>query len=309
MNAVTFAEYGGPEVLREQDVPVPEPGVGQVRIAVRAAAVNPLDWKLRSGAMRTVMPVTFPVTVGYEASGVVDAVGPEVTAFAPGDEVFGPAAGGAAAEFALLRRCARKPPALTWEAAAALPVAVETSARVFTLLGGVRPHQVWVIDGAAGGVGAVAVQLAVAKGARVIATASEANHVFLRALGAQPTTYGPGLEKRVEALAPKGVDRGFDVAGRGGVADLVKLTKNPKHVATIADFNAAVLGVHVTRDGDIAVPDALGEAVALIEDGRLQPPPTRSFAFAQAAEAHRLSEAGHVRGKLILVPATSEPDR
>jgi NADPH:quinone reductase-like Zn-dependent oxidoreductase len=197
---------------------------------------------------------------------------------------------------------ARKPAGLSWEQAAGLPVAAETSVRVFKVLGGVGAGQTLLINGAAGGVGAVAVQMAVARGARVVGTASERNHDFLRTLGAEPTTYGPGLVERVSALAPDGVDLAFDTAGQGGVPDLITLTGDPARVATIADFGAAALGVKVTGGADGRAVEALGEAAELNEAGRLQLPVEQIFTFADAAEAHRVSQDGHVRGKLILVP-------
>src|SRR4051812_27820573 len=225
MRAVIFNEYGGPEVLQVGDVPEPHPGPGQVRIAVRAAGVNPIDWKMRSGAMREMMPLDFPALDGREASGVVDEVGDGASGVAAGDEVFGFAVGGAAGEYAVLDDFARKPSGLSFEEAAGLPVAVETSVRVFTVLGGLSEGQTIVINGAAGGVGAVAVQLAVARGARVIGTASERNHDFLRSLGAEPTTYGEGLVERVRALAPDGIDLAFDTAGKGANPHLIELAR------------------------------------------------------------------------------------
>jgi NADPH:quinone reductase-like Zn-dependent oxidoreductase len=302
MRAVTFTEYGPPEVLHVADVEEPHPGAGQIRVAVRAAGVNAIDWKARSGVMRDVMPSTFPAIDGREAAGVVDEVGPEVSGVAVGDEVFGFTVGGAAAEHAVLDAFARKPAGLSWEAAAALPVAVETSVRVFTVLGGVGEGQTLVVNGAAGGVGVAAVQLARARGARVIGTASEANHEFLRSLGAEPTTYGEGMVERVRALAPDGVDLALDTAGKGGVPDLITLTGDPARVATIADFGAAALGVKVTGGGDFRATEALDEAAGLIEAGRLHVPIAQTFTFADAADAHRLSEDGHVRGKLVLIP-------
>ncbi len=299
MKAVTFAEFGGPEVLHVTDVDAPHPQPGQVRIAVRAAGVNPWDWKLRGGAMPN---APLPHVDGLEAAGVVDEVGADVSATAPGDEVFGFAVGGAAAEAAVLDDWAAKPAALGWEAAAALPVAVETSVRVFTVLGGPTEGQTIVINGAAGGVGTAAVQLARARGARVIGTASEPNHAFLRDLGAEPTTYGEGMVDRIRALAPGGVDLAFDTAGRGGVRDLVELTGDPARVATIADFGAASLGVKVTGGGDFRASEALDEVASLVEAGRFRVEVAAVYPFSQAQEAHRVSQAGHVRGKLILVP-------
>jgi NADPH:quinone reductase-like Zn-dependent oxidoreductase len=248
------------------------------------------------------MPVELPAVDGREAAGVVDEVGADVTDVAPGDEVFGFAVGGAAAEYAVLDDYTVKPAALPWEEAAALPVAVETSVRVFNLLGGVGAGQTLVINGAAGGVGTAAVQLAKARGARVIGTASERNHEFVRSLGAEPTTYGDGMVERIRALAPDGVDLAFDTAGQGGVPDLITLTGDPTRVATIADFGAAALGVKVTGGAVARAVEALPEAAALIEAGRLHVPVAQTFTFAEAGEAHRVSQEGHVRGKLILVP-------
>jgi NADPH:quinone reductase-like Zn-dependent oxidoreductase len=289
--------------LHVADVEEPHPAAGQIRVAVRAVGVNPIDWKARSGALREVMPASFPVVDSREAAGVVDEVGPDGTDVAVGDEVFGFAVGGAAEEHAILGDFARKPASLSWEEAAALPIAAETSVRVFTVLGGVNEGQTLVINGAAGGVGGIAVQLARARGARVIGTASERNHEFLRSLGAEPTTYGEGLVERVRALAPGGVDLAFDTAGKGGIADLITLTGDPARVATIADFTAARLGVKVSGGGDFRAMEALDEAAALFDAGRLQVPIAGTFAFSDAAEAHRISADGHVRGKLILIPS------
>src|SRR3954447_23911218 len=301
MKAVSFAEYGGPEVLEVTDVKEPEPGPGQIRIGVRAAGVNPIDWKVRSGAMSEFMPLDLPAIDGREAAGVVDAVGPDVQGVSVGDEVFGFATGGAAPENAILAAWARKPENTTFEQAAGLPVAVETSVRVFNVLGGIGEGDTLVIDGAAGGVGAIAVQLARARGARVIGTASEGNHEYLRSLGAEPTTYGAGLADRVRELAPDGVDFGFDTAGKGGVDALIELTGDAGHVASIADFAAAEKGVKVTSGGGPPGP-ALEEAAQRLAEGSLQPPAVQSFPFSRAGEAHRTSEAGHVRGKLVLIP-------
>src|SRR3954447_23699135 len=289
MRAVTFDAYGGPDVLHVADVEEPRPGDGQIRVAIRAAGVNPIDWKGRSGMLRDFMPVTLPLIDGREGAGVVEELGSGVTGVAVGDEVFGFTVGGAAAERAVMDDFARKPSGLSWEEAAGLPVAVETSVRVFGVLGGLGEGQTILINGAAGGVGVAAVQLARARGARVIGTAGEGNHEFLRSLGAEPTTYGYGLVARVRELAPDGVDLAFDTAGRGGVPDLITLTGDPARVATIADFGAAALGVRVTGGGDGRGADALDEAAELVEPGRLHMP-VRTFAFADAADAHRVSE-------------------
>src|SRR4051794_27556561 len=302
MKAVTFTDYGGPDVLHVAEAEEPHAGPGQIRIAVRAAGVNPIDWKARSGVMREFMPVDFPAIDGREAAGVVDEVGEGVEGVAEGDEVFGFAVGGAAAEYAVLDDFARKPAGLAWEEASGLPVAAETSVRVFNLLGGLGSGQTIVVNGAAGGVGTAAVQLARARGARVIGTASERNHDFLRSLGAEPTTYGDGMAERIRALAPDGVDLAFDTAGKGAIPDLIELTGDPAKVATIADFSAAGLGAKVTSGGEGRAPGALEEAAALIEKGDFSLPVAEAFPFDRAGDAHRVSEGGHVRGKLVLVP-------
>src|SRR3954451_10590705 len=259
MKAVQFSEYGDPDVLRVADVAEPHAGPGQIRIAVRAASVNAIDWKKRSGMLAEALPVELPHTPGYDAAGVVDEVGDGVEGVAVGDEVFGFTAdsGGAYAEYAVLDRFAAKPPELSFEEAAGYPVAVETSARVLDLLG---DGESIVVNGAAGGVGTAAVQLARARGMRVIGTAGEGNHEFLRSLGAEPTTYGDGLVERIRALAPDGVDLAFDTAGNGAIPDLIELPGAPAKVATIADCGAAELGAKVTGGGDGRAPGALAEA-------------------------------------------------
>ena len=301
MKAVQFSEYGEPDVLHVADVAEPHAGPGQIRVAVRGAAVNPIDWKKRSGVMRDAMPVDFPSIPGIEVAGVVDEVGDGVTDAAVGDEVFGNAVGGGSAEHALLDQYAAKPASLPWEEAAGLPVAVETAVRTLDLLG-VQDGQTVLVNGAAGGVGSAAVQFARARGARVIGTASERNHEYLRSLGAEPTVYGDGLVERVRELAPDGVDRALDTAGKGALPDLIEITGSPDNVVTIADFTAPQHGVRVTTGSDGRSWQALGQAAQLYEQGKLSVPVERTFPFSQAPEAHRLSQEGHVRGKLVLIP-------
>jgi NADPH:quinone reductase-like Zn-dependent oxidoreductase len=299
MKAARFDRFGGPEVLEIVELPDPHPGPGQVRIAVRAAGVNASDWKKRQG----LMDPELPQTLGYEAAGVVDEVGPGVFGTAIGDRVFGLSTDGAAqASLAVLAHWAPIPPALDFARAAALPAAIETAARALDQLGADSGRTV-LINGASGSVGAAAVQLAVARGARVIGTASRANHDFLRSLGAEPVAYGDGMADRVRALAPKGVDRALDVAGSGVLPDLIELAGGADHVVTVADFaGAQEYGVRFSR-GDtgraVYVLDEIGE---LIGSGRFTPPPVHTFALADIARAHRAGEEGHTRGKLILLP-------
>ena len=300
MKALQFSEYAGPEVLHVGEVAEPHAGAGQVRVAVRAVGVNPIDWRVRSGAMAQFMPVEFPSVPGVEVAGVVDEVGEGVNDVTVGDEVFGFAVGGGAAEYALVDHYAGKPAGLSWAEAAGLPGAAETAVRTLDLLG-VVPGQTVLVNGAAGGVGTAAVQFARARGARVIGTASEANHEYLRTLGAEPTTYGEGMVDRVRQLAPDGVDRALDTAGRGALVDLIELTGGPDNVVTTADFSAAEHGVRVTGPSDKRAWQALGQAAELYEAGEFSMPVEQAFPLDQAPEAQRISQAGHVRGKLVLI--------
>jgi len=302
MKAVQYDVNGGPEVLHVAEVEEPHAGPGQVRVAVRAVGINPVDFKQRAGMFGP--SANLPATTALDASGVVDEVGEGVTGTAVGDEVFGQAAGGAAAEFAVLREWAAKPASMSFEEAAGLPVAVETAVRALRKVG-LTEGDTLLVNGAAGGVGQAAVQLAPVLGAtRVIGTASEGNHDYLRGLGVEPTTYGEGLVERVKALAPDGVDRAFDTAGRGVLPALVAITGDPQKVVTIASFDAADYGVLLTSGGgEPRAWDALALAADLYEQGRFALPVAQTFTFEQAAEAHRVIEDGHVRGKLVLVPA------
>ncbi|MEE1822726.1 NADP-dependent oxidoreductase [Streptomyces sp. BE20] len=303
--AIGFAEYGGLDVLRPIEIEVPAPGAGQVRIAVRAAGVNPLDHKVRSGSITEFFPVTFPAVTGYEVAGVVEAVGEDVTAWQVGDEVFGAVHGGGYAEHVLATadKLARKPAGLGWEQAAAIPVAAETAWRSLDLLA-VEPGGTLLVHGAAGGVGTILLQFARQRGIRVIGTASEANHPHLRDLGAVPVVYGDGLAGRVRAAAPEGVDRVLDAAGLGGVLPLsVELAGGAENVLAIADWQgAAEHGVRFTggtEPADYQGP-ALAGALALFEGDGLVLPLHRVYPLAEAAEAQRESEGGHVRGKIVL---------
>jgi NADPH:quinone reductase-like Zn-dependent oxidoreductase len=299
MRAAVYTETGEPsDVLSVSEIEEPHAGPGQVRVAVRAAGVNPIDWKIVGGTMGG--SAGEPKVPGIDAAGVVDEVGEGVTGVRVGDAVFGQAATGSAAEYAVLSAWAQKPDAASFEVAGGLGVAAETAVRVLDLLG-LQPGQTVVVDGASGGVGGVTVQVAVSRGLRVIGTAGEANQDFVRSLGALPTPHGPGLADRVRALAPEGVDGGVDTAGRGSVRDLVELTGDPAKVVTIADFGAGELGVQVSTGGGGQA--ARMEQVAdLLAAGRLELPIAGTFPLERIGEAYAESRAGHVRGKLVLLP-------
>jgi NADPH:quinone reductase-like Zn-dependent oxidoreductase len=302
LKAARFNRFGGPEVLEIVDLPDPHAGTGQVRIAVRAAGVNPSDWKKRNGLMGGELPQT----MGYEAAGVVDEVGKGVADAAVGDRVFGFSAEGAAAqaELAVLSYYAPIPPSLDFPGAAALPAAIETATRALDQLG-VAGGSTVLINGASGSVGSAAVQLAVVRGARVIGTASPANHEYLRSMGAEPVAYGEGLAGRVRSLAPDGVDLALDVAGSGVLPELIELAGAPEHVLTIADFAGAKdHGVRFSSGDAGRAVHALAEIGELIESGRFSLPVAQTFPLPEIAEAHRVGEDGHARGKLVLVVGT-----
>ena len=298
MRAVQYHSYGGPEVLEVADAPEPHAGPGQVRIAVRAASVNPIDWKVLSGAMASA-PREGTGYLGSDAAGVVDEVGDGVTGTAVGDEVFGTGAN-TQAEYAVLDGWAAKPASVDWEAAGAAGVAGETSERMLRLLG-VTDGTVFV-DGGSGGVGAVAVQLAVSRGLTVIASAGPGNQDYLRELGAVPVVYGDGMVDRVRRAAEAGVDGVLDVVGQSPIEDLLGLAPRADRVVTIANFGAGSVGARVTGGGADALPfEALAEVAGLLERGGLTIQ-VRTYPLEQAAEAYRTSLGGHVRGKLVLTP-------
>jgi NADPH:quinone reductase-like Zn-dependent oxidoreductase len=300
MKALQFREYGGPEVLEWAAAPEPHAGPGEVRVVVRAASVNPIDWKLLSGAMSGGQPLADTGYLGFDAAGVVDEVGDGVTDVSVGDDVFGHGVN-THAESTVLNAWAAKPSSVDWAVAAAAGVAGETAERGLRLLGVEKGHTLFV-DGGAGGVGAVAVQMALSRGARVIASSSEANHDYLRELGAIPVLYGDGVADRVRASADGRVDAVFDVAGKTPVAELVGLVAQPSHVVSIANFTATEAGARVTGSGADSQPrQALRLVADLLEKNQVVIK-VQTFPFDRAAEAYRVSRSGHVRGKLVLVP-------
>lgn len=300
MKAARFHKYGGPEVLKIEEVDVPTPGPGEVRIAVKAAGINPIDWKLRAGYMREMIPLSFPAGVGIDAAGVVDAIGEGVTGVFMGDAVFGKGHD-TMAEYAILHEWAHKPDGLSFEEAAGFPVAVETASRIIDEIG-VKPGDTLLVSGAAGGVGSAVIQLAKVAGIRTIGTASEAKHGYLRSLGAISTTYGPGLSERVAVLAPSGVQGALDIAGSGIIPDLMAITGEPSKVLSIADITASEHGVRTSFDPRDATP-ALEQAAALYAAGFFTLPVERTFPLDEIAAAHELSAQGHVTGRLVITIA------
>ncbi|MGW4595444.1 NADP-dependent oxidoreductase [Streptomyces sp. NPDC004457] len=296
MKKVSFAEFGGPDVLQLLDAEEPHAGPGQIRIAVRAAGVNPVDWRIREGQVLGAHPVELPSGVGLDASGVVDEVGEGVEGVKAGDRVFGEGSS-TYAEFAVLSAWARMPEGLTFEEAAGYPSVVETALRVIREVG-VRSGQTLLVSGASGGVGSAVLQIARDRGIKVIGTAGAANQDYLRSLGAVATTYGEGWVERVRELGH--VDAALDLAGSGVLRELVELTGDAQKVISIADLKAPEFGVRFSGVAG-SVPEALAEAVDLISRGKLHIPVEKSYTLAEAPAAHIDSQAGHTRGRRVLV--------
>ncbi|TQC48692.1 NADP-dependent oxidoreductase [Rhodococcus sp. WS4] len=299
MKAVSYSSYGGPEVLETHDVPVPQPTGNQVRLVIRAAGVNPIDWKLRSGSMAEVMSVQFPKIPGSEVAGVVDAVGPDATGVVAGDEVFGWSDTGGYAEYALASIVVPKPRGLSWTDAATIPVAGEAATRGLRILK-LKAGETLLVNGASGAVGTLAAQLALESGVTVIGTASEKHHDALRELGVTPTTYGDGLADRVRELAPNGVDAVLDL-GFGGLEAAMELRGGTDRIVTLSDGAAFGLGITFSSgnagDWNAETLRRLGDLAAA---GKLSLPPARTFALTDAADAQRAGEKGGSRGKILL---------
>ncbi len=303
MRAMTYAATGGNEVLRLTDQPLPTVGPGEALVRVRSAAVNPVDWKIMAGGLDGLVDLVFPVVPGWDVAGVVERVGIDAPELSVGDEVIAYARkdvvhGGTFAEFVTVavRHVAPKPRTASWDEAAGLPLAGLTAHQTLTRLG-LTVGETVLVHGAAGGVGSLAVQLARALGARVLGTASEPNHDALRALGAEPVSYGPGLADRVRTLAPEGVDVVADFVG--GVVDVTTavLRVGGRH-ASVAD--PAVLGAGgqwIWVRPDRADLTALS---AMVDRGELRVPVARTFELAELAEAFDLNREGHTAGKIAV---------
>ena len=305
MRAITYARYGDADVLELTELPTPKVGPDSVLVRVRAASVNPVDWKVRAGYLDPIMDVTFPVVPGWDVAGVVERVGLDTPELQVGDEVYGYVRrdwvhGGTFAELvaAPVRTLARKPATLSFEEAAAVPLAGLTAYQAIRRAG-VRSGQTVLVQAAAGGVGAFAVQIARSLGARVIGTASEGNHEHLRGLGAEPVTYGEGLVERVRALAPQGVDVLLDFGGDDLVATARGVLAAGGVVASIVDAAARdELGGHYVWVRPST--EDLDALTALLDAGTVTVDVAEVFELADAAAAHRASETGHVRGKVVV---------
>src|SRR5579859_8098003 len=296
-NAVVMTGYGPPEVLKWAEVPLPEPGQGQIRIKVRAAGISPTDLALRAGYLKAV-PLPPGAVLGFEAAGTVDAVGPGVTGTSVGD---GAAALlfslGGYAEYAVASIWTRKSDAVSWLDAAALPSSAEAAVGVLRQLN-VKSGETLLLFGGGGSVGIIATQLAVAAGVTVISAVGEHDEALTRELGATPVRYGAGVAGRVRALGT--VDAVFDAAGQGVLADAVALAGGPERVITLSDPAAADFGVVLSEPTPDRAPGALDETIALLAGGRLRLRAHQTMPMQQAAEAHRQLETGTVHERIIL---------
>lgn len=307
MKAIAINRYGGPEVVEYVELPDPKVAPDTVLVRVRAAGVNPVDWQVREGRLDAVVDAHFPLIMGWDVAGVVEQVGAAVTEYQVGDEVMGyvrkdAIQHGTYAELvaAPVRTLAPKPAVLSWAQAAGLPLAGLTAYQGLVHALAIGTGDTLLIHAAAGGVGGLATQIAVARGARVIGTASARNHDYLRSLGAEPVSYGEGLMERVRALAPDGVDAAFALVGGGEPLDSSHaLVKDPARIVSVVDPRVLAIGgrlVFVRPDAaDLA---ALGE---LVRSGRLTVTVASTFPLAQAASAQLLSAEGRTRGKIVLL--------
>lgn len=306
MRAAVYDQYTDNfDDITVRDVDDPKVPPASVLIEVRAAGVNPVDWRLVGGHLDAIMPVQFPVTPGWDVAGVVIGLGADVPEFEIGDEVIAYArkdvlgAGTFAEKVAVpVHAVAKKPASLTWEQAGGLPLAGSTALRTLESLGDISGKTV-LVHGAAGGVGGFAVQIAKAFGAKVIGTASEKNHDYLRELGAEPVTYGDGVVERVLEAAGGRVDGVVDFVGEQLETTLAVLAEGGPH-ASVADPTVAEHGgryIWVRPEGSQAA--RLGE---LIEAGKLSVEVAETFGLDQVPEAFQASATGHTRGKIVIVP-------
>lgn len=300
MRAAAFYAPGGPEVLELIELGEPKAEPGQVRVHVRAAGVQPTDLAVREGWNPPGVAPSFPRVLGNEFAGVVDQVGPEVEGFTVGDEVLGFRTLDCYAEYVVAPadQVIRKPAGMPWEIAAGLSGAGQTAHTAVEELG-VGGDDVFLVHGAAGAVGTVAVQLARRAGATVIGTASKANHDYLRALGVVPVEYGDGLVERVRAVAPQGVTVSLDAAGADALRAAVELVPERDRIGTIVAFDLyQELGVRWL--GSKRSAGRLTELARLYDAGELKIQLRRAYPLERAADAHREVATGHGRGKVVL---------
>jgi NADPH:quinone reductase-like Zn-dependent oxidoreductase len=301
-SASVLTGYGPPEMLRWQEVDPLEPAAGQIRMRVRAAGVGPTDLVIRRGNLKEVFALAPDAVLGFEAAGVVDALGDGVDGVAVGDEVVAwlPGLGGYG-EYALASAWTIKPPGVSFVEAAALPASVEAAVGVLGQLG-IAAGETLLILGGAGSVGIIATQLAVSREATVIAAANPRDHELLRELGATPVAYGERLVEQVREITPR-VDAVMDAAGRGALPAAIELAGGRERVITLSDPRAQELGVRLSAATPDRAPRAVDQGMALLAAGTLRMKQRRELPLQHAAEAHRLLESGETHDKVVLSAA------
>jgi NADPH:quinone reductase-like Zn-dependent oxidoreductase len=301
-SACVLTEYGPPAVLRWQQVELPQPGAGQIRLRVRAAGVGPTDLEIRRGHLRAIFSFTGDPILGFEAAGVVDALGEGVDGIKVGDEAAAwlPSLGGYG-EYALASSWTIKPRTVSFVDAAALPASVEAAVGVLDQLGVVAADTVLILGGA-GSVGTIATQIAVSRGAAVIAAARRRDHERLRELGAAPVSYGQNLVEQVRQISGR-VDAVMDAAGRGSLAQAIELAGGTERVITLSDPHAQDFGVRLSAATPDRAPHAVAQGMALLAEGKLRMKERRELPMQDAAEAHRLLESDETHDKIVLTAA------
>lgn len=298
--AVRFARFGGPDVLELVDEPAAEPGPRHLRVALRAAGLNPADVKRREGGAQYALEL--PTGVGRELAGVVELVGREVTettGLVVGDRVFGTVPDGAFQTHLVADASyfARVPDGMPWAVAGSLALVGQTAWDALASQE-LRGRAVIVVSAAAGGVGGVLAQLAVLRGLRVIGSASLANHDWLRSRGVEPVSYGAGLVDRVRQLAPEGVTAAFDLHGEEAIRQFLELGIPPHRINTNA-MDPSEFGIRRVGRGPTSIP-TLDALAALVTAGDIELPITATFSFDRVGDAFRRLETGHLRGKVVL---------
>ena len=305
MKAIVYRRYGGPEVLELAEVAPPKVNVDSVLIRVHAAAVNPVDLALRGGYGETTVPTYFPVIPGWDIAGVVEQVGIGVGEFKPGDEVIGYVRisvahqhGGYAEQVATEpHTLAPKPANLSWEEAAALPLNGLTAYQAVVRALDVQAGSTLLVYGAAGGVGSLAVQIAIARGATVIGVAADSHAEMLRGLGARPVSDTGAALEQIAALAPNGVDAVLDTIGQGTVSAVADaIGHGATRYASVVEFTDHRTTPVLAR----LVPEDLRAVAELASRGQLRPRVGAVFPLSAAAEAHELAATRHGQGRIVL---------
>jgi enoyl reductase len=296
--AVGYSSYGGPEVLGIVEVPEPHAGPGMVRVAMRAAGVNPFDSKVRRGGY---LPNhSLPSLQGSEFAGVIDEIGDDVEDWETGDEVLGWIGRGAQAEFVVVsaNNLAAKPPLLSWDSAGGIGLVGNTAMRATASIA-VTGEDTVLVSGAAGGVGLLSAQLARRTGAIVIGTASERHHPMLRGLGIVPIAYGPGLIDRLRAVAPGGITAALDSRGDESIEAALALGAPPERINSTADGAADRYGVNSVGGGGKTAAE-LAELARLVDQGELVLPIRARYPLSEASAAYTDLDSGHGLGKIVL---------